>query len=88
VTKDMAYEIPRRAQGVMPNTAQTPLSARYLHAAMISLVAVGLLIEGFRLARAPDFSVGGIAAGSAIALGGLALIFGAGWLYAIVRDRH
>jgi len=84
----MAYEIPRRAQGVMPNTAQTPLSARYLHAGMISLLAVGLLIEGFRLAREPGFSVGGIAAGSAIAVGGLALIFGVGWLYAIARNRH
>jgi hypothetical protein len=84
----MAYEIPPRAQGVIPNSAQAPLSLRYLHAAMISLVAVGLLIEGFRLAREPGFSVGGIAAGSAIAVGGLALIFGLGWLYAIARDRH
>jgi|HubBroStandDraft_1064217.scaffolds.fasta_scaffold206028_2 hypothetical protein len=84
----MAYEIPRRAQGVVRSAGQTPLTLRYLHAAMTSLVALALLIEGFRLAREPGFSVGGLAAGTAIAVGGLALIFGVGWLYAIARDRR
>jgi hypothetical protein len=84
----MAYEIPRRAQGVVPRSGQRSLSLRYLHASMTSLVASALLIEGFRLAREPGFPVGGLAAGSAIAIGGLALIFGVGWLYAITRDRR
>ena len=88
----MGVQIERKAASTAATpadaSADTRVTLQIIHAFMTSAVGAFMTVQGLKLGHDPTFMIGGAAAGSAIAIGGLATLLGVGWLITLAWRKR